>query len=107
MRLLAISCALAAMTTTVSCRPLGLEGDSCHGGPCAAGLTCVEEICTKVQPPPPPPPPCEADDDCVLDGSADGRVCLDDGTCAYAECNFDLQCGVRICENGVCADREL
>lgn len=87
-----------------ACHPLGLEGESCSHGPCAAGLTCVEEVCTLVVPPPPPPPPCEADEECVLDGTADGRVCTD-GVCGYADCAFDLQCGVRICDAGQCADR--
>jgi hypothetical protein len=52
------------------------------------------------------PGPCAADEDCALDGSADGRVC-NEGACEYAACTVDLQCGSRICENGVCADREL
>lgn len=89
-----------------SCRPLGLVGDSCHKGPCASGLTCLDGICADVEPLPTPPGPCQADDDCALDGSADGRVCVE-GVCTYDACAFDLQCGVRICENGFCADREL
>ena len=87
-----------------ACHPLGLEGESCAKGPCAAGLTCVEEVCTLVEPPPPPPVPCEADEECVLDGTADGRVCTE-GVCGYAGCVVDLQCGVRICDAGECADR--
>lgn len=92
------------LMVVASCHPLGLEGESCAGAPCAGGLTCVDEVCTFVEPPPPPTPPCEGDEDCVLDGTADGRVCTD-GVCGYADCVFDLQCGVRICDDGQCADR--
>ncbi|OGQ10428.1 MAG: hypothetical protein A2138_08275 [Deltaproteobacteria bacterium RBG_16_71_12] len=87
-----------------SCHPLGLEGEPCAEAPCAAGLTCVDDVCSYVEPEPPPPPPCESDEQCVLDGTADGRVCTD-GVCGYADCIFDLQCGVRICDDGQCADR--
>ena len=104
---LVLACAVTVGAVAAgSCSPLGLAGASCSTGPCAAGLTCVQGICTQVEPTPPPPPPCAVDEDCVLDGSADGRACSE-GVCGYAECTFDLQCGTRICENGVCADREL
>ncbi|MBI1946772.1 MAG: carboxypeptidase regulatory-like domain-containing protein [Deltaproteobacteria bacterium] len=93
-----------ALLVAAACHPLALDGESCAKGPCAAGLTCVDEVCTFVEPPTPPPPPCESDEQCVLDGTADGRVCTD-GVCGYADCTFDLQCGVRICDDGQCADR--
>ncbi|MCC7073546.1 MAG: hypothetical protein IT383_19715 [Deltaproteobacteria bacterium] len=96
--------AIAAVVAGASCHPFGLEGESCANGPCALGLTCVDEVCALVEPPPPPPPPCESDDECVLDGTADGRVC-NDGVCDYADCLLDIQCGVRICDGGRCADR--
>lgn len=100
-----VAVAVALVAAVASCHPYGLEGESCAKAPCALGLTCVDEVCSLVEPPPPPQPPCESDDECVLDGTADGRVC-NDGVCEYADCVLDVQCGVRICDNGQCADRQ-
>jgi hypothetical protein len=101
----AVVVALAALSGA-ACHPLGLEGDSCEKGPCAAGLTCVDGVCKDVPPPPEPPPPCESAEDCSLNGSADGRECVD-GVCGFAACFVDAQCGLRICDNGQCAERVL
>jgi hypothetical protein len=95
---------LCAAAAVLGCRPFGLEGDRCDDGPCALGLVCVEEVCTRVDPPPPPPPPCETDAQCTLNGTADGRECVN-GVCRFSDCVIDLQCGVRICDDGRCADR--
>ncbi len=99
-----VGAALALLLAAAACRPVGLAGDACTEAPCADGLTCKAGVCTLVTPPPPPPPPCTQDSDCVLDGSADGRVCnTDDGSCGFASCAIDAQCGTRICDNGQCA----
>lgn len=96
--------AFVVVAAAAACQPFALEGESCDGVPCAAGLICdADSVCAE--PPPPPPPPCVDDAECVVDGDASGRVC-DAGVCRFADCAFDVQCGTRICVSGQCAPAE-
>lgn len=87
----------------VACAPFAAEDESCEEKPCAAGLQCFESVCVRPTVPQEPEPDCIEDDDCSLNGSADGRAC-EEGECVYIECIIDAQCGTRICEDGQCAD---
>lgn len=88
-----------------ACRPVPGVGDSCAAAPCAAGLVCVEERCQEPVPPPIDPNACDVDEDCALDGSLDGRACAE-GQCTFIACAIDAQCGERVCNRGVCAERQ-
>lgn len=89
--------------STTACAPFAAEDESCEDKPCAAGLQCFESVCVRPTTPQEPESDCVEDDDCSLNGSADGREC-EEGECVYTECVIDAQCGTRICEDGQCAD---
>ncbi len=102
--------ALLLLTTLValvssSCQPFAAAGESCEETPCALGLVCVELVCEEPVAADAGPPACASDDDCDLQGNADGRACVD-GACAWATCSFDAECGTRVCDQGECAVRE-
>lgn len=89
-----------------ACRPVPGFGDSCAEAPCAAGLRCVEDRCTSVSSSGPVSATCLSEEDCAVEGSSDGRACLN-GACVWRECTGDLACGGRICDQGFCREREL
>ena len=88
-----------------ACRPVPGVGDSCADAPCAIGLVCVEERCQEPEPPPVDPNACAVNEDCELNGSLDGRAC-EEGQCVFIACAVDAQCGERVCNRDVCAERE-
>ena len=88
-----------------ACRPVPGVGDSCADAPCSLGLVCVDERCQEPEPPPVDPNACTVNEDCELNGSLDGRAC-EEGQCVFIPCAVDAQCGERVCNRDVCAERE-
>lgn len=97
-------CLAASALGAFACRPLPGPGDSCADAPCAGGLRCVDEVCVRPEAPVPDPEACQEAADCAIEGSAEGRGCIE-GRCAFLDCTFDAQCGERICNRGTCALR--
>lgn len=95
---------LAVVALAGGCHPFAAAGEACTDAPCAAGLVCQEGVCKEPVPPPPDPEACEVDGDCVLNGSDDGRACVE-GRCAWSLCGSDGDCGARVCDRGTCAER--
>jgi hypothetical protein len=89
-----------------SCRPFGEAGEPCSDSPCEIGLECVSGICMHPPVVPIVAPPCEADIECIQNGSMDGRAC-EEGQCVWTDCDSDSDCGTRICEDGQCTERTV
>lgn len=100
------------------------EGEGCSDTlPCDEGLRCQERVCVVdggggssssgggssssgssggVDA---GPPECGVRLDCALNGSVDGRNCVD-GRCVYIPCTENAECGRRACVDGFCADAD-